>query len=205
MPELHRASNPPFPKTVTARSMKTKAEQTKPAKKPNVRADGSVKRDWPKIKAGFLKSEYVEVCPYMLEVHGIDIRKNGGADRRTKGWAAEKTKLHQEALEKTKQEVAKLYAPSAEELAQMHAGLMTIFKASIQHELERCIKPDAKTGKQKVVSAPRVKEMRPVWEIVKAEKLEPTAVQKNESSLSTEDRALINALLDANLDDDEDE
>lgn len=98
-----------------------------------------------------------------------------------------------------------LYAPTAEELAEMHQGLTTLNKAAIQFMLSQCLTIDPKTGKNKVAKAPDVVAIRRLWEMVKAEKLEPTAVQKNENSMSSEDRDLLSSLLDQNYDEDEDD
>ena len=45
--------------------------------------------------------------------------------------------------------------------------------------------------------------LRRIWEMVKAEKLEPTAVQKNENAMSDDDRSLLSKLLEENLDDED--
>lgn len=156
-----------------------------------------VKYDWHKMQVEFFKSSFEAVTPFLREKYDIDISKSGAVQRRVKGWQEQKIELKRESVETSKKELVHLYAPTAEELAQMHQGLTTLFKATIKKELKDCIDP--KTGE--VIRTPNVVEMKRIWEIVKAEKLEPTAVQKNENSMSTEDRDLLSSLLDQNFDD----
>ena len=171
-----------------------------PVKKKTVPEKGKkntrCKYDWAKMQIEFFKSEYVQVAPFLRDRYNLDSSGNGGVERRIKGWNEQKKDLKRESVETAKKELVNLYAPTAEELAQMHQGLTTLFKATIKKELSDCIDP--KTGEVK--RTPNVVEIRRIWEIVKAEKLEPTAVQKNENSISEGDRNLISALLDQNFD-----
>lgn len=67
--------------------------------------------------------------------------------------------------------------------------------------VEDCFTTDKATGKKKISKMPDTAITRRIWEMVKAEKLEPTAVQKNENSMSDDDRSLLSQLLDQNYDD----
>lgn len=173
--------------------MHTKDPKKTPTKKPTKRA----MYNWAKMQIEYFKSDIPTVAPFLKEKYGLDISKNGAIGRRVKGWQDQKTELKKEMVETSKKELVHLYTPTAEELAQMHQWLTTLFKATIKKELKDCIDP--KTGE--VIRTPNVVEMKRIWEIVKAEKLEPTAVQKNENSMLTEDRDLLSSLLDQNFDD----
>lgn len=96
-----------------------------------------------------------------------------------------------------------MYAPTVEELAEMHKGIIQLAKLQIQWMMTYATLLNKETGKLEIVRGVDMKELHRLWEIVKAEKLEPTAVQKNENGFTAEDKELLHSLLDINIDDDE--
>lgn len=180
------------PKTAPRKQKVRKTITTK--KKP-----GKAPKDWDMMKLEYFKAETMDVSPFVKEKFGIETKGNGGIQRRLKGWREEKEEIKAQAMRIAKEKVVQLYVPSVEELAQMHQGAITLFKAQLNKELADCIKDG------KVIKMPDGVLIERVWRIVKAEKLEPTAVSKTENSITPEDRSLMRQLLDENFDDDEDE
>lgn len=117
----------------------------------------------------------------------------------TKAWREEKVRMQLEAINEAKDKIKEIYAPTAEELGELHKGIMTLLKVSIQKELNDCVQFNKATQKQEIVKNPNIPVITKIWEIVKSEKLEPTLVKKISQSLTDEDKILFDKLLDDNL------
>lgn len=73
-----------------------------------------------------------------------------------------------EVIEETIADLKELYKPSAEELGDIHKALMQLIKYGVNSLWQR--------AKKKEILNP--KEIKDYWEMMKAEKLEPTKVNK---------------------------
>lgn len=109
----------------------------------------------------------------MRQEYDFDASVNGAVGRRVKGWSSEKLELRREVLEKTKQKIADMYAPTAQELVSMHKGIVSLLKMMIQKELDDCIRVDD-SGVPTIIKTPDVRMIASIWRIIKAEKLELT-------------------------------
>lgn len=158
--------------------------------------------DWIKIKQEFLISEYIEVYTFLREKYELDPNSNGAVARQVRGWSDEKQELKRQWLEDAKKQIANLYIPTAEELAKMHQGVIILVKAILEKEKAECLQFDPITGQQIVIRMPNIATIERVWRIIKAEKLEPVAVSKNENALTKEEQDLIDELLDQNFNED---
>lgn len=164
-----------------------------------------VKYDWSKIKIEFFKSEFEAVAPFFRQNYDIDLVKSGAVQRRVKGWQDEKNEIKKKWVEDAKKIIAKNYVPTLEELSQMHQITINLVKVALQKEMTDCITVDLKTGKQTASRTPDVALIEKLWRIIKAEKLEPTAVNKNENTISDEGRNALSRLLRENIGEENDE
>ena len=134
--------------------------------------------DWEKAKLDFLKSS----PPTIRERRAAYAKKHGFTTTnkvvhtRTKGWTVEKKNLQklateqgmQEAAADTIQTIKELYKPSMDELALLHQAVMGLIKYSVNQM-------SAKATNKEDLS---IKDLAKLWEMMKAEKLEPTKVGK---------------------------
>lgn len=162
------------------------------------------KYNFDKIKKEFLESSYDEVKPFMQAIYHT---YTSHIKNKTKGWSDEKKMLKKDVknivIEEIKEELKEYYKPSMEELWDMHKQLVQLSKAKI-NTMTRTMKE--KLEWKRIKDDVSIKDIKTLWDMVKAEKNEPTSYMRTESDtnithniLDEEDRKMLDDLIDENL------
>jgi len=142
-----------------------------------------VKHNWTEIRAAYMKSDAIDVAPFVMQNYWIDV-SGWNSHANTKWWRDEKLSMldraKAKAMEETEKKMVEAYKPTMEELWEMHKGINLLFKASIKKAIKDSIDP--KTWE--ILVSPNIFELEKLWKIVKTEKGEPTSNIKQDTKIT---------------------